>query len=133
MGKFAVVEVDADHCDGYVAGVECLAVYDLEAVAQAHIDSIREKTDAAWVRRCSYIQGFVDGIDVPDLPYVEWMAWVKQHMPYNSYMTRDSFRKDFRRYLEKGHPPAEPLDGYDPPPEPIRHGDLFVMEIKEAA
>jgi|694.fasta_scaffold46598_5 hypothetical protein len=124
--SYIIVKVNQDY--DYVEGVEYIDSFVTEQEADNFIKEKTEQERTEWKARMSYIDGYVDAINVPDTDYNGWQAFLKQYVPFQSHWTPKDFKNDLKIYLRNPSYSVN-LAGYDPPPAHNKWNNLFIVKV----
>ena len=133
--KYVVTHVSHDF-DGYVEGVECLAVFNSQEDADQFVQSRRDTAGGLRKMLIDHIDAFVEGVIVPEFRngtpgvYGAWMEWVEKWPCHSSYVTPANFKENLKSYLIAYWPNFKHHDFHLPDMSGLNSDrDLFVVEV----
>jgi hypothetical protein len=126
MSYFAVIDVGIDFVGGYADGAFCIAVFPEEQAAYDLIAKMQKEQSDSYRQRNRYIEGFVDGIEVPKTDYNGWIEFLKKYEWHGRYTTPQNFKKEMKYHLGQH---MVKIEGYNPPAVINGRDNLFVVKV----
>ncbi len=123
--SYAVIQVQLSY--DFIEGVDFIAKFDTEEQADAFKDEKVSEQREQWVKKCNYINNWVEAIEVPQTDYNEWREFCEKYHPFaQRHIRPQEFKEAFKDYLKKYR---YTFEGYNPPECHFKWNNLFVVEI----